>query len=98
MPSSHHKNFEGLSSINLNAREISGIFRYIIVLASASDINLNILPPQTAQVPLAEYLPLSFLVTTGFTISLIVGLLLVLHFIHKACNAAIKKLIKLLIL
>jgi len=60
-----------------------------MLLASASDMNLNILPPQTVQVPLAEYLPLSFLVTTGFAISRIVGLLLVLHFIHKAINFAI---------
>jgi len=55
-------------------------------LASASDINLNMFPPHTAQVPFAEYLPFSFLVTTGFTIARIVGLLFVLHFIHKACK------------
>lgn len=58
-------------------------------LASASDINLNILPPHTEQVPLAEYLPFSFFVTTGLTISRIVGLLFVLHFMHNAFNSAI---------
>src|SRR5258708_25055805 len=37
------------------------IKNYIIASPSAADMNLNIFPPQTSQVPFAEYLPLSFL-------------------------------------
>jgi len=62
---------------------------FIMASPSAADMNLNIFPPHTEHVPFAEYLPFSFLVTTGFTISLIVGLLSVLHFIHKALSGCI---------
>ncbi|KKP81175.1 MAG: hypothetical protein UR80_C0007G0016 [Parcubacteria group bacterium GW2011_GWB1_35_5] len=55
------------------------------------------LPPHTLHCPFAEYRPLSFLVTTGLFITCIVGLLSVLHFIHKAFSSAIKKITKLII-
>lgn len=66
---------------------------YINFSASALDMNLNMFPPQTVQVPFAEY-RLFFSVTWTFFIGCIVGLLLpsspwVRHFIHRPCNSLI---------
>lgn len=82
-------------SVSFSHKIYKLIYNYFIIASpSAADMNLNMFPPHTTQVPLAEYLPFSFLVTTGSFISRIVGLLLVLHFIHKAISVAILLLIK----